>query len=189
MIFLIDNEDSFTYNIFQYLKEITPDVQVIRVDAFDHQRIKANDHLILSPGPGHPRHANALMNLIKNICPTTPVLGICLGHQALAQHYGARIIGAKHIMHGKTSAITHAHADLFQKIPSPFQAMRYHSLVIDTKHVPETLTITATSDDHEIMAFQHKHYPHYGIQFHPESILSHHGKVLLHQFVQYNGRC
>lgn len=185
MMILIDNYDSFTYNLYQYLGEINPDIRVIRNDAVTVEELGNMNpsHLIISPGPGFPSSAGISLEAIRRLGPTVPTLGICLGHQAICQAFGAHIIHADRRVHGKTSPICHQQEGLFQDLPSPFTAARYHSLVADPAQIPEALRVTAWTEAGEIMGVQHQSYPVHGLQFHPESIASKHGKTLLYRFV------
>ena len=185
MILLIDNYDSFTYNLFQYLGEVEEDIIVKRNDEITISEIEelSPTAIVISPGPGRPEAAGISMEVIQQFYKKTPILGICLGHQAIGAAFGANVIGAKQIMHGKTSEIEHTGTDLFAGQEQPLTVMRYHSLVVEKASLPDELEVTATSlDDHEIMALKHKEYPLYGMQFHPESIGTRTGKQLLHEF-------
>ena len=185
MILLIDNYDSFTYNLFQYLGEVEEDIIVKRNDEITISEIEelSPTAIVISPGPGRPEAAGISMEVIQQFYKKTPILGICLGHQAIGAAFGANVIGAKQIMHGKTSEIEHTGTDLFAGQEQPLTVMRYHSLVVEKASLPDELEVTATSlDDHEIMALKHKEYPLYGLQFHPESIGTRTGKQLLHEF-------
>ena len=185
MILLIDNYDSFTYNLFQYLGEVEEDIIVKRNDEITISEIEELNPtaIVISPGPGRPEAAGISMEVIQQFYKKTPILGICLGHQAIGAAFGANVIGAKQIMHGKTSEIEHTGTDLFAGQEQPLTVMRYHSLVVEKASLPDELEVTATSlDDHEIMALKHKEYPLYGLQFHPESIGTRTGKQLLHEF-------
>jgi anthranilate synthase/aminodeoxychorismate synthase-like glutamine amidotransferase len=187
MILIIDNYDSFTYNLVQYLGELKAKVQVYRNDALTIAKIRKMkpEKIVISPGPGRPEDAGISVDIIKQLGPKIPILGVCLGHQGIGFAFGGKIINAKRLMHGKTSMIKHEAQGIFKGLPNPFEATRYHSLVIDPKHFPECLTITATStDDGEIMAVRHKIYPIYGVQFHPESILTKQGMNLLKNFLK-----
>lgn len=187
MILMIDNYDSFTYNIVQYFYDLGEDVIVKRNDEItveDIEKIEGIDAIVISPGPCTPNEAGISVETIKHFKGKYPILGVCLGHQSIGQAFGAKIIKAKCLMHGKTSDIYHNGKGLFEGIPSPFKAVRYHSLVIDEKTVPEDIQITARSDDGEIMAIEHKKYPIWGVQFHPESILTEYGKKLLENFLK-----
>ena len=187
MILIIDNYDSFTYNLVQYLGELKAKVQVYRNDALTIAKIRKMkpEKIVISPGPGRPEDAGISIDIIKQLGPKIPILGVCLGHQGIGFAFGGKIINAKRLMHGKTSMIKHNAQGIFKGLPNPFEATRYHSLVIDPKHVPERLTVTATStDDGEIMGVRHKTYPIYGVQFHPESILTKQGMNLLKNFLK-----
>ncbi|MEG6566215.1 aminodeoxychorismate/anthranilate synthase component II [Thermoanaerobacterium saccharolyticum] len=186
MILLIDNYDSFTYNLYQFIGEIYSDILVVRND-----RIGLNDialmnpkGIIISPGPGRPENAGISVNIVDEFEGKIPILGICLGHQAIGYAYGAKIIRATTIMHGKTSSVNHVGEGVFKGVKSPIKAMRYHSLVIDKNLLPESLEITAETDDGTIMAIKHKRHHVYGLQFHPESILTDDGKNILKNFVE-----
>lgn len=189
MLLMIDSYDSFTYNLVQYLGELGADVKVYRNDAVTvEQLLKMRPSgIVLSPGPGRPEKAGILLELIERLASdnsSTPLLGVCLGHQAIAQAFGGRIGYAPEILHGKTSQINHDGSTLFRKVPSPFRATRYHSLVIEPNSLPDQFIITARTDDDVIMAIQHKRLPHYGVQFHPESILTDEGKNILANFLE-----
>ena len=184
---MIDNYDSFTYNIVQYFYELGIDVDVRRNDKITIDDIKNMDNIdaiVISPGPCSPNEAGISVDVIKEFKEKYPILGVCLGHQSIGAAFGAKIIKAKCLMHGKTSLIYHNGKGLFKDIPNPFEAVRYHSLVIDKSTLPEDIEITAwTKEDDEIMGIQHKDYPIYGIQFHPESILTEHGINILRNFI------
>lgn len=191
MLLIIDNYDSFTYNIVQYLSELGQDVLVKRNDAITLDDIHQlqPERIVISPGPCTPNEAGISMDVIKACCQTTPILGVCLGHQSLAQVFGADIVRAKHVMHGKTSPIYHNNQGLFANLENPFTATRYHSLTVAYNSVPDCLAITAwTQTDEgkccEIMGLQHKSYPLMGVQFHPESILTTVGHDLLRNFLK-----
>jgi len=185
MMILIDNYDSFTYNLYQYLGEISPDIRVIRNDAVTVSELEAMNpsHLIISPGPGFPKDAGISIEAIRQLGPRIPTLGICLGHQAICEAFGGVIILAKQRVHGKTWPIHHQQTGLLAGLPSPFTAARYHSLVADPQQMPQALQVTAQTAAGEVMAVQHQQYPIAGLQFHPESIASEHGKNILKQFV------
>ncbi len=187
-ILMIDNYDSFTYNIVQYLYELGADVLVKRNDEIsieDIKNLENIDAIVISPGPCSPTEAGISVDVIKTFKGVYPILGVCLGHQSIGYAFGAKIIKAKCLMHGKTSMIYHNEKGLFENIPNPFEAVRYHSLVIDRNSLPEDIEITAwTKEDNEIMGIQHKKYPIWGIQFHPESILTQYGKELLNNFLK-----
>ncbi|HOD65773.1 MAG TPA: aminodeoxychorismate/anthranilate synthase component II [candidate division Zixibacteria bacterium] len=186
MILLLDNYDSFTYNLFQYLAELGAQVEVIRNDRMEPGAVwrRRPAAIVLSPGPGRPENAGIMNRLIAEVGGSIPVLGVCLGHQAIAQVYGARIVSAPTLMHGKTSAITHDRSALFAGIDSPFTATRYHSLMVAPAGLPRVFKVTARSADGVIMALQHRRRPLYGVQFHPESILTAAGRRLLANFLK-----
>ncbi|MDP2913239.1 MAG: aminodeoxychorismate/anthranilate synthase component II [Candidatus Omnitrophota bacterium] len=187
MILVIDNYDSFTYNLVQYLGELGADPEVWRNDKITIDRIKklGPRGIVISPGPGKPRDAGISEDVIRNFGSATPILGVCLGHQAIGEVFGGKITGAKNLMHGKTSLVYHDGKGIFKGIENPFEATRYHSLVVERKTFPRVLKITAeTRDDKEIMALKHESYPIYGVQFHPESILTIEGKKLLKNFLE-----
>lgn len=187
-IFLIDNYDSFTYNIVQYIGELGADLEIFRNDKITLSDIetKSPSKIIISPGPCTPNEAGISIEVIKEFYQSIPILGVCLGHQSIGQAFGGNIIKAKKIMHGKVSMIHHQDNELFSNINNPFQATRYHSLVIEESSLPDCLDIIAKTneiEDDEIMAVKHVDYPVYGIQFHPESILTHDGMKLLENFL------
>jgi anthranilate synthase component 2 len=185
MILLIDNYDSFVYNLARYVRELGETPLVRRHDAIAVDEILALDpsHIIISPGPCSPREAGISTEVVRELGPRTPILGVCLGHQCIGAAYGGEIVRAGLPMHGKTSRIHHSGSGLFAGLPSPFLATRYHSLVIAPASVPTSLQVTATSEDGEIMAVQHTEHPVYGVQFHPESVLTEHGYRLLDHFL------
>ena len=184
-ILMIDNYDSFTFNLFQYFGIIGANVIVKRNDEIKVSEISKMDidKIVISPGPGTPDDAGISMEVIDKFSGKIPILGVCLGHQCIGQVFGGKIVNAKRIMHGKTSEIFHNGKGVFKEIPSPFTATRYHSLVIDRNTLPDFLEITASSDDEEIMGVKHKNFSVYGIQFHPESILTIEGMNILKNFV------
>jgi anthranilate synthase component 2 len=191
MLVMIDNYDSFTYNVVQYLAELKADVAVFRNDEITVAEIAAlkPTHLVISPGPCTPNEAGISMEAIRYFAGKIPVLGICLGHQSIGQVFGGDVIRAKHVMHGKTSMIYHNNVGVFKSLPSPYQATRYHSLVIDQKTLPDCLEITAWTQTEEglvdeIMGVRHKELAVEGVQFHPESILTEHGHALLKNFLE-----
>ena len=191
MILVIDNYDSFTYNLVQYLGELGAETQVARNDCIDIKEIRTlkPQRILISPGPGTPDSAGISLAVIEHFAEQIPILGVCLGHQAIAQAFGGTIGHAKRIMHGKTSEIHHVRTGLFTGIDNPFQATRYHSLVIEENSLPECLEMTAWTevDNHqqeEIMGVRHRRYPTVGVQFHPESILTEHGHKLLKNFLE-----
>jgi anthranilate synthase component II len=186
MVLLIDNYDSFTYNIFQEISELGAEVRVIRNDRItvgDVLRM-APEKVVVSPGPGRPENAGISVSLIKELAGKIPVLGVCLGHQALGYAYGGKIIGAKRLMHGKTSLIFHDGSGIFAGIPNPFEATRYHSLLVEKETLPDSCKITAWTGDNEIMGLQVKDLPLFGVQFHPESILTKEGINILRNFLK-----
>jgi anthranilate synthase/aminodeoxychorismate synthase-like glutamine amidotransferase len=183
---MIDNYDSFTYNLVQYLGQLGQDLKVFRNDKITLEKIArlAPKKIVISPGPGRPKDAGISNALIKEFKGKIPILGVCLGHQCIGEVFGGKIIHAKRIMHGKTSMIYHNKKEIFKGIPSPFEATRYHSLVIERKSLPSCLEITAwTKTDREIMGVRHKNYPIWGVQFHPESILTKQGMNILKNFI------
>ncbi len=186
MILMIDNYDSFTYNLVQYLGELGQQVLVYRNDALAIKDIKKlnPDKIVISPGPGRPEDAGLSCEIIREFGGKIPILGVCLGHQAIGYVFGGKITGAKKLMHGKTSKIYHNKKDIFKNIPNPFLATRYHSLLVEKKSLPACLEITATTRDDEIMGLKHKAYPIWGVQFHPESILTKSGKQILDNFIK-----
>jgi anthranilate synthase/aminodeoxychorismate synthase-like glutamine amidotransferase len=185
MILMIDNYDSFTYNLVQYIEEIGKPVDVVRNDMIDIAAMEAikPEAIVISPGPGGPDDAGVSLAAIAHFSGKLPVLGVCLGHQTIAQAFGAAIIGAQQLMHGKTSQVESDGRGVFKGVKKPFQAMRYHSLVVDRSSLPDCLAVTATSEDGEIMGLRHRQHPTEGIQFHPESIMTTIGKRLLRNFV------
>jgi anthranilate synthase/aminodeoxychorismate synthase-like glutamine amidotransferase len=186
MILMIDNYDSFTYNLFQYLCQIGADVKVVRNDAVELSELDTwnIDGIVISPGPGVPETAGISVSVIKRYSGKLPILGVCLGHQSIGYAFGGKVVHAKRLMHGKTSTITADGKSIFKGITKPFQAMRYHSLAISRDGLPDCLEITAESEDLEIMGLRHRSHPTEGIQFHPESIMTPVGKRLLRNFVK-----
>ena len=186
MILLLDNYDSFTYNLVQYLAELGAQVQVYRNDAISIKKVQQMrpKGIVLSPGPGRPENAGIMNELVARLAGTIPILGVCLGHQSIAQVYGGKITYARRLMHGKTSEIHHNQATLFKRIPSPFVATRYHSLVVDLDSLPDEFTLTAWTGDGVVMGIEHVKLPLYGVQFHPESILTRCGMDLLKNFLE-----
>lgn len=196
MILVIDNYDSFTYNLVQYLGElgneipVASEIQVYRNDQIDLKKINHlhPEGVVISPGPGRPEDAGISSNIIKELGSTLPILGVCLGHQSIGQVFGGNIISAPVLMHGKTSDIYHNGVGVFQGLDNPFIATRYHSLVIERDSMPDVLEITAWVEDGTVMGVRHRNYPHIqGVQFHPESILTKSGKQLLRNFLQSLG--
>ena len=186
MILIIDNYDSFTYNLVQYVGSIHSDIKIIKNDALSIREIKTMklSHIIISPGPGKPQNTGICLDIINQLSPNIPTLGICLGHQAIAYHYNAKIITSQNIVHGKTSKIIYSNQSiLFNNIPNNFFATRYHSLCVDRKFQNKDIIITSWSDDGEIMSLEHNKYPIYGIQFHPESILTEYGMKIMKNFI------
>ena len=185
MILVIDNYDSFTYNLVQYLGELGATLQVARNDALDVDAVArlAPERIVISPGPGNPDHAGVSLEVIRRLGVTTPILGVCLGHQAIGQAFGATVARARTQMHGKTSDIRHDGRGVFAGLSNPFVATRYHSLVVLPDTVPIDLEVTARAEDGEVMGLRHRRYPVEGVQFHPESILTVEGKRLLANFL------
>ncbi|MFN3947831.1 MAG: anthranilate synthase component II [Aquificaceae bacterium] len=185
-VLMIDNYDSFTYNLVHYLQMLSADVAVRRNDEISLEDIKRAkpDAIVISPGPCTPKEAGISVEVIKNFYKDIPILGVCLGHQSIGYAFGAKIVRAKRLMHGKTSLIYHTQEGIFEGLKNPFTAVRYHSLVIDRQTLPDFLKITAWSEDEEIMGVQHVEYPLFGVQFHPESILSEEGMRLLENFLK-----
>ena len=185
MILVIDNYDSFTYNLVQYLGELGADLKVFRNDEIMIEEIRKLKpaRIVISPGPGVPKNAGISEDVVRTFGAKTPILGVCLGHQAIGEVFGGRIIGAKRLMHGKTSLIHHDGKGIFKGLSNPFEATRYHSLLVERKTFPKVLNITAETKEKEIMGLEHKSYPIYGVQFHPESILTLEGKKLLKNFL------
>ena len=188
MLLMIDNYDSFTYNLVQYFGELGVDVRVYRNDAITLDQIQtlAPDHICLSPGPCTPTEAGVTLDVLSRFAGKIPILGVCLGHQAIGQAFGGKVVRAPYVMHGKTSEIQHKDVGVFQGMPHPFQATRYHSLVVDRDSMPDCLRVTAWTDDGLVMGLQHKELPVEGVQFHPESILTEGGRELLSTFIQQN---
>ena len=190
-ILMIDNYDSFTYNLVQYLQALGAQVQVVRNDALSVAQIAAlaPQRIVISPGPGNPDQAGVSLQVIEQLGPRIPVLGVCLGHQGIGQVYGGKVIRAGNIMHGKTSPIRHEGKGVFAGLPDGYQATRYHSLVVDKDCLPEALEVTAWTENadgsmEEVMGLRHREYPVEGVQFHPEAILTEHGHALLKNFLE-----
>ena len=185
MIVMIDNYDSFTYNLVQYLRQLGAEVEVFRNDAVTLPELikMAPAGLVISPGPGRPESAGISISAILEFSGKIPLLGVCLGHQAIAKAFGGSIVSAKRLMHGKTSTVTSDGKKIFKGLDTPFQAMRYHSLVASPEDLPECLVVTATAEDGDIMGVRHRQHPTEGIQFHPESIMTQVGKRLLRNFL------
>jgi len=189
MILMIYNYDSFTYNLVQYLGELGAEVETVRNDAVsvDDVREMKPDGIVISPGPCTPNEAGICVDLVATLAPTIPILGVCLGHQCIGQAFGARVVRAKRIMHGKTSMIYHRSQGLFAGLPQPLEATRYHSLVLENESIPDCLAVMAWTEfegDHEIMGLKHVEYDVHGVQFHPESILTTSGHDLLKNYLQ-----
>jgi anthranilate synthase/aminodeoxychorismate synthase-like glutamine amidotransferase len=185
MIIVIDNYDSFTYNLVQYLGEMGKEVQVYRNDeiTIDEIRRLNPEKIVISPGPGTPDSAGVTLELIRDLSGTIPIFGVCLGHQAIGQAFGGKVIRAPYLMHGKISEICHDNRTVFRGLPYRFNATRYHSLIVEKESLPECLEVTATTPDGLIMGLRHKQLPVEGVQFHPESIMTESGKRLLENFV------
>jgi anthranilate synthase/aminodeoxychorismate synthase-like glutamine amidotransferase len=186
MILMIDNYDSFTYNLVQYLGEMGQDLRVYRNDKITIEEIErlSPDRIIISPGPCTPKEAGISVDTIKHFAGRVPVLGVCLGHQSIGYAFGGEVVRADRLMHGKTSLIHHDGEGVFRAMPNPFQATRYHSLLIRRETMPDCLKITAETDQREVMGVRHKDLPVEGVQFHPESILTEGGKTLLANFIK-----
>ncbi len=185
-VLIIDNYDSFTYNLYQYIGEINPDIEVYRNDRITIEKIKerAPTHIVISPGPGFPKDAGISTQLIKVMGCETPVLGVCLGHQAIGEAFGAKVVHAKKLMHGKASEIfVNRDCPLFKRLNHKIMAGRYHSLIVENETLPSCLKVTARSEDGEIMGVMHELYPVFGIQFHPESVLTPDGKEIITNFL------
>lgn len=185
MILVIDNYDSFTYNLVQYLGEIGEEVIVRRNDEIDLAGVEAlaPDHILISPGPCTPNEAGISLSLIDHFKGKIPIFGVCLGHQSIGQAFGGDVIRAERLMHGKTSEIFHDGKTLFEGLPSPFIATRYHSLIVKAETLPDCLEVSARTAEGEIMGLRHKEYPIEGVQFHPESIITQHGHQMLRNFL------
>lgn len=185
-LLMLDNYDSFTYNIVQYFGELGAEVEVARNDQITIDEIRALQptHVCVGPGPCSPAEAGISVPLIQALAGDVPILGVCLGHQAIGAAFGGKVIRAKQMMHGKVSSISHRGTDVFTGLPSPYPVTRYHSLAIERESLPDCLLITAETDDGEIMGVRHRTLPVYGVQFHPESVLSEHGHTLLNNFLK-----
>ena len=186
MILVIDNYDSFTYNLVQELGELGADLHVARNDQITLAEIRSMQpsRIVISPGPGDPDDGGISLDVIRELGASTPILGVCLGHQCIGQAYGGVVTRAPRLMHGKTSMIYHKDDPLFAGVPSPFEATRYHSLIVEEATLPDVLTVTAFTEEGEIMAVRHRHYPVVGVQFHPESILTKFGPRILQNFLE-----
>ena len=189
MLLMIDNYDSFTYNLVQYFGELGADVAVHRNDRITLAEIEAlaPERIVISPGPCTPNEAGVSMDVIRHFAGRLPILGVCLGHQAIGQVFGGHVIHAREVMHGKTSPILHQQEGVFRALPAPFQATRYHSLVVERETLPDCLAVTAWTAEGDIMGLRHKSLAIEGVQFHPESIMTAHGKELLNNFLQQQG--
>jgi len=190
MLLIIDNYDSFTYNLVQYFGEMGAEMKVVRNDALDVAAVRrmAPERICVSPGPCTPNEAGISCAVIEAFGSTTPILGVCLGHQSIGQVYGGEVVRADRLMHGKTSMIHHGGEGVFAGLPEPFEATRYHSLIVRRETLPECLEITAWTDEGEIMGLRHREHPVHGVQFHPESILTQEGKRLLRNFLEMGER-
>jgi len=191
MLLMIDNYDSFTYNLVQYLGELGEEVKVIRNDEMSVDEIDAMSpaRVVLSPGPCTPNEAGVSLELIDRLAGRVPILGVCLGHQAIGQAFGGKVVHAKALMHGKVSRIHHNGAGVFRGLPTPYEATRYHSLAIERASCPADLEVTAWTDDGEIMGVRHRKLAVEGVQFHPEAILTEHGHDLLRNFLEHGAAC
>ncbi|MFS0784168.1 aminodeoxychorismate/anthranilate synthase component II [Bacillus sp. 1P06AnD] len=190
MILMIDNYDSFTYNIVQYVGEMGQELIVKRNDEITLEEIEQMQpaYIMISPGPCSPNEAGISLEVIRSFAGEIPIFGICLGQQSIGQSFGARVVQAPELMHGKTSAVFHDGRTIFEGLPSPFQATRYHSLIVDKDTLPECLEVSAWTEEGHIMAIRHRELPIEGVQFHPESIMTEYGKEMLHQFLLMNKR-
>jgi anthranilate synthase/aminodeoxychorismate synthase-like glutamine amidotransferase len=187
MLLILDNYDSFTYNLVQYFGELGVEMKIFRNDALTVADVKklAPEKICISPGPCTPNEAGISLELIRELGPTTPILGVCLGHQSIGQVYGGDVVRADRLMHGKTSPIHHNGSSVFAGLPNPFEATRYHSLIVKRETLPDCLEITAWTAENEIMGLRHKEHPVHGVQFHPESILTENGKHILETFLKF----
>ena len=186
MILIIDNYDSFTFNLYQLIGEINPDIKVVRNDKLTIEDIRAMqpDHIIISPGPGNPKQAGICLEVIRQLAGEFPILGVCLGHQAIGEAFGGNVVHAPEIVHGKADKVyLEAASPIFKDMPDGFEAARYHSLIVEPESLPECLEVTAKTAKNEIMALQHKTLPVYGVQFHPESIMTPQGRTILKNFL------
>jgi para-aminobenzoate synthetase component 2 len=189
MILLIDNYDSFTYNLYQALCALGAKVQVVRNDALTIEQIAAlkPKKIVLSPGPGRPEESGICLELLRAFAPKVPILGVCLGHQALAQAFGGKVVRAPKMMHGKLSAIRHDGKGVFRDLKNPFTATRYHSLMVERRSLPSSFAVSAVSEDKTVMGIRHRRWPAEGVQFHPESIMTAEGTKLLKNFLERHG--
>jgi len=190
MLLVIDNYDSFTYNLVQYFGELGANPLVKRNDAVTVEEVEKMkpERIVISPGPGSPKDAGISMELIRRMGGKIPLLGVCLGHQCIGEIYGGKVVRAGRLMHGKTSPIRHDAKGVFRGLPNPFEATRYHSLIVEKSSVPDCLEISADTSEGEIMGLRHREHPVHGVQFHPESILSKEGKDLLANFLRITGK-
>lgn len=188
MILLIDNYDSFVYNLYQFIAEIEPDVKIVRNDKITPEEIEelSPDAIVISPGPGKPSDAGVCIEVIQKLKGKFPILGVCLGHQAIAEAFGATVGHAKQLMHGKVSVLEYVKTDsvMFQRLEKPVKVARYHSLAVEEATLPEELEVTARSKNNEVMAMEHKTYPIYGLQFHPESVMTPEGFKMIENFLK-----
>ena len=186
MILVIDNYDSFTYNLVQYLGELGADPKVYRNDAITLDQIRElkPERIVISPGPGVPKDAGITIEVVRAFAGKFPILGVCLGNQAIGEAFGGRVVRAAYLMHGKTSEICHDSATIFRGLPYRFKATRYHSLIVEKEGLPDSLEVSATTPDGLIMGLRHREYPVEGVQFHPESVMTEHGKKLLQNFLK-----
>ena len=186
MILLIDNYDSFTYNLYQHLSELGASVLVRRNDQVtlsDMARLRP-EKIVISPGPGRPEEAGSTLEILRQLAPRVPILGVCLGHQALAQAFGGKVVRARALMHGKSSLISHDNRGIYRGISNPFLAARYHSLIVERRSLPRDFIVTAQTQDRVIMGIRHRRYPAQGVQFHPESVMTPEGKKILKNFLE-----
>ncbi len=190
MLLLLDNYDSFTYNLFQFLSELGEQVEVARNDAIDIAHIEAMKpgRIVVSPGPSTPSQAGISKSVISHFAGRVPILGVCLGHQCIGEVYGGTVSRAPSVMHGKSSQIQHSSKGVFRGLPNPFSAIRYHSLAVMREGLPDCLEVTASTSDGTIMGLRHRQLPVEGVQFHPESFMTEHGKQMLRNFLSYGGR-
>jgi len=186
MILVIDNYDSFTYNLVQYLGELRAEPKVYRNDAINIDQIRElkPERIVISPGPGVPKDAGITLEVVREFAGKLPILGVCLGNQAIGEAFGGRVVRAATLMHGKTSEICHDSATIFRGLPYRFKATRYHSLIVEKEGLPDSLEVSATTPDGLIMGLRHREYPVEGVQFHPESVMTEHGKKLLQNFLK-----
>jgi anthranilate synthase/aminodeoxychorismate synthase-like glutamine amidotransferase len=189
VLLVIDNYDSFTYNLVQYLGELGAELHVVRNDAITVEEIESlkPSHIVISPGPCTPNEAGISLELIERLAGRVPILGVCLGHQAIGQSFGARVVRSRVVMHGKVSPVHHDGSGVHAGVPSPFTATRYHSLTLDSDSIPPELRVTAWTESGEVMAVEHRELPIFGVQYHPESIMTEHGKKILANFLLRRG--